>query len=118
MGNAASQGLVAVTGSGEVVGYCFWWRAADEADIHTVTVAPQLRRCGVASQLLRSVVDSACSHGIRRLTLEVRSSNHAAIALYRKHGFSEDTVRRDYYGKGEHAVLMSRALSQGNGGCS
>ena len=47
--------------------------------------------------------------GIRTIHLEVRESNHSAIALYRKMGFSEDGIRRDYYESPvENALLMSR----------
>jgi ribosomal-protein-alanine N-acetyltransferase len=110
LANRASQGLVAVSTDGEVVGYCFYWTVGEEADIHTVTVAPECRRRGVASRLLHSVIQSATSGGVRRLLLEVRSKNRAAIALYHKHGFVQDSVRRGYYGGGDDAVLMSRAV--------
>jgi ribosomal-protein-alanine N-acetyltransferase len=48
-----------------------------------------------------------------RMVLEVRASNEAAISLYRKMGFSDIGLRRDYYpaedGR-EDAILMGREL--------
>ncbi|MCZ6831549.1 MAG: hypothetical protein O7F73_18545, partial [Gammaproteobacteria bacterium] len=49
-----------------------------------------------------------------RCLLEVRCSNGGAIALYRKHGFTEDGVRKNYYptdGGREDALLMSLNLT-------
>jgi ribosomal-protein-alanine N-acetyltransferase len=48
----------------------------------------------------------------RVVSLEVRLSNHAAQALYRKFGFREVGTRPRYYAdNGEDALLMDRALS-------
>ena len=45
------------------------------------------------------------------LSLEVRVSNHAAAALYRKFGFREVGVRPRYYANdGEDALLMDLEL--------
>ncbi len=46
------------------------------------------------------------------MTLEVRSSNAAARALYGRFGFDEAGVRKDYYrDMGEDAVIMwARAI--------
>jgi len=40
--------------------------------------------------------------------LEVRRENAEAIALYRSFGFTERGVRRNYYGRGQDAIIMSR----------
>ena len=45
-------------------------------------------------------------------TLEVRASNEAALAMYRKAGFRAAGFRRAYYSDGEDAVLMN--LEAGN----
>ena len=45
------------------------------------------------------------------LHLEVRADNAAALGLYRAMGFAADGRRRDYYGRGHDALLMSLRLS-------
>jgi len=55
------------------------------------------RRKGIASQLLAALIAAARERGITALTLEVRSSNTAAIALYEKHGFTREGVRKKFY---------------------
>jgi ribosomal-protein-alanine N-acetyltransferase len=49
--------------------------------------------------------------GARRMELEVRISNRAAIALYERAGFVQDGRRRGYYRDPEEdAVLMGLPL--------
>ncbi|HBV40592.1 MAG TPA: ribosomal-protein-alanine N-acetyltransferase, partial [Erwinia sp.] len=51
--------------------------------------------------------------GVLTLWLEVRASNHAAIALYQQLDFNEVSVRRNYYptaeGK-EDAIIMALTI--------
>jgi ribosomal protein S18 acetylase RimI-like enzyme len=42
------------------------------------------------------------------ITLEVRRENAAAMKLYESLGFTERGVRRNYYGRGQDAIIMSR----------
>lgn len=77
--------------------------AAGEAEILTLAVAPEARRRGIASELLRAFLASVKG----RVFLEVRQSNIAAQQLYRKLGFTTMGVRRGYYSSPrEDAVLM------------
>jgi L-amino acid N-acyltransferase YncA len=52
---------------------------------------------GVGSALLQAAVEWARDHGLHKLCLEVFAHNSAAIALYRKHGFSEEGRRIKQY---------------------
>lgn len=47
------------------------------------------------------------------MTLEVRPSNAAAIALYEKHGFAQVGRRKDYYtDPREDALLLTRTFER------
>ena len=48
--------------------------------------------------------------GCEKINLEVRVTNERAINLYKKHGFKEVIVRKDYYGKGEDALILSKVI--------
>ncbi|HBH66256.1 MAG TPA: ribosomal-protein-alanine N-acetyltransferase, partial [Erwinia persicina] len=52
--------------------------------------------------------------GIVTLWLEVRASNHAAIALYEQLDFNEVSIRRNYYpaadGGKEDAIMMALTI--------
>jgi len=83
----------------------------NECELESIVVAAGLRRRGVASRLMETVVAEASARDAGRLTLEVRESNLAAIALYARAGFRADGRRPAYYvDPVEDAVLMSVAL--------
>lgn len=106
-GNRLARYLVARVG-GDVVGFGGLWLLVDDAHITTISVHPEWRRRGIARQLLVGLADLAIEIGARRLTLEVRPSNAAALALYRAFGFEVVGRRPRYYSDdGEDALVMT-----------
>lgn len=106
--NDTASFIVAEGEDGAVLGYAGLHVILDEGYIDNVAVRPDCRRRGIADRLL----DVFCRFGEEKLaflTLEVRPSNTAAVALYRKHGFQEAGRRRDYYeNPREDALLLTR----------
>ncbi len=92
--NPCAHFLVAESG-GTVVGYLGCHHIADEGFIANVAVHPTARRQGVARALVQTAIEQGAS--LSRLTLEVRSSNAAAIALYHSLGFVHDGTRPSFY---------------------
>jgi ribosomal-protein-alanine N-acetyltransferase len=93
-----------------VVGFLCYWIVQDEMHINNLAVDPRCRRRGVATALLTASLTRARSRGARQAYLEVRVSNLAAQALYRRAGFAAAGTRRRYYSKPvEDAVIMRRA---------
>ncbi len=82
----------------------------DEAELELIAVATDQRRLGIADALMRHLIASAMHEGMRMLMLEVKHSNHAAIALYHKHGFASIARRAGYYKDSGDALIMRRAL--------
>ena len=111
--NACSAYLVALdTEDGSVVGYAGLLVVADEGYITNVAVRSESRRGGVASQLLDVFVQFAQGNGLAFLTLEVRASNYAAIALYGSRGFRGVGRRKNYYEHPkEDAIIMTREFT-------
>lgn len=79
------------------LGFCSFWRVLDELHINNLAVLPPSRRRGIATTLMRYVLDEGARRGARRATLEVRRSNDAARQLYERLGFATAGVRRAYY---------------------
>ena len=106
--NDTASFIVAQRADGEVLGYAGLHVILDEGYIDNVAVRPEYRRQGVADRLL----DVFCRFGQARLaflTLEVRPSNTAAVALYEKHGFREAGRRKNYYeNPTEDALLLTK----------
>jgi ribosomal-protein-alanine N-acetyltransferase len=87
----------------------------DEAELLSISVASDYYRQGYGEKLLAHLVHIAKSKKAEKLYLEVRSSNEAAIQLYKKRGFKEVGLRKNYYetlepNKREDAILMSLIL--------
>jgi len=90
-----------------LIGYVCWWMVGDEIQILNVAVDPEQRQKGVGHTLVALVMHEAAERPVRTVTLEVRRDNAAAIALYRSFGFAEAGLRRHYYGRGDHALIMT-----------
>jgi len=88
---------VVIDTSSGIAGYSVLSMGAGEAHVLNLCVAERLRRQGVGRSMLLSMLVHARDRGIRDAFLEVRRSNRAAIALYRKLGFECVGLRRGYY---------------------
>jgi [ribosomal protein S18]-alanine N-acetyltransferase len=96
-----------------LLGYFIAMPGADEWHLLNICIAPTWQGQGLGTALLAAVAAEGRARGMARLLLEVRASNVRARALYARHGFVEDGLRRAYYpgaGQREDAVLMSRSL--------
>lgn len=98
---------------GGVAGLLIGRRAADEFEILDLAVSPEYRRRGIAMALLDAALREANQAGARKVFLEVRASNTAAIEFYRARGFTESGRRKAYYRNPvEDALLLSRILTR------
>lgn len=83
---------------------------ADEAELLTLAVTPEARRQGVGGKLAAAFVTESARRGATAAFLEVAADNAGALALYRRHGFTEAGRRRGYYrdspGKAIDAIVM------------
>ena len=85
----------------------------DEAHVVNFAVLPERRRSGIGFDLITHALRDMHLRGIRWVTLEVRTSNLAARALYEYLGFSEVGTRVGYYPDNqEDAVVMSLNIRQ------
>lgn len=115
--NACAAFLVALEeGTEKVVGYAGLLVMADEGYITNVAVFPEYRRQGIAGQLLEVFLRFAQANALAFLTLEVRPSNDAAIALYQGYGFEEKGRRKNYYDfPKEDALILTREFGEQEG---
>jgi [ribosomal protein S18]-alanine N-acetyltransferase len=96
---------LAVAERESLVGYLVCSRYADVWHLMNIAVEPERRREGIASTLLERLMDDAGPDS--RYTLEVRTSNQPAIAMYERFGFRRAGHRRRYYhDNGEDALIM------------
>jgi len=101
------------TGDGAMLGYAILMPGVDEAELLDIAIAAPHQQRGWGRKLLDEMFVLARRRNLQRMVLEVRASNLPAINLYRKAGFADIGLRREYYpaenGR-EDAILMGRGL--------
>ena len=107
LNNELALWLVALEG-GQVAGYIGSQTVMGETDMMNVAVHPDFRRRGIAEALVNALVTELKKMESHSLTLEVRSSNAPAIALYEKLGFTQVGLRRNYYRNPKEDALILR----------
>ena len=94
---------------GRIIGYANLWNVAGDVTLNNIAVAEGYRSKGAGTQLMEEILRRFSDCGF--ITLEVRKSNEGAIRFYRKFGFVQVGLRRDFYEKPtEDAVLMTKLL--------
>jgi [ribosomal protein S18]-alanine N-acetyltransferase len=97
-----------------IVGFAGIWMMADEAHVTTFGVHPDTRRQGIGMRMMLALLELSLELHAARMTLEVRVSNEAAQALYRRFGFVMVGRRKRYYtDDGEDALIMSTSELDG-----
>lgn len=82
-----------------------------QAELETIAVAQENQRSGIGRTLMNALAAQLSQPGIAELWLEVRASNHAALALYRAAGFANTGRRPNYYrNPAEDALLLTLAM--------
>ncbi len=90
-----------------VVCYGGMWVLLDEAHITNIAVHPEYRGIGLGNVIVEQLIKESKKNNISSMTLEVRMNNISALNLYKKYGFIEEAVRKNYYqDTGEDAIIM------------
>jgi ribosomal-protein-alanine N-acetyltransferase len=96
-----------------IVGFSIVSMAVGEAHIMNICVDPDVQKQGVGGRLLENMIELARKKA-DSIFLEVRPSNKIAVSLYKKRGFNEIGVRKNYYpavnGRREDAVMLALDL--------
>ncbi|MBO0995715.1 ribosomal protein S18-alanine N-acetyltransferase [Bacillus sp. SD088] len=91
---------------GKVAGYCGVWIVIDEAHITNIALFPEYRGKKLGQNLLEKMMSTAKEAGAETMTLEVRVSNFPAKSLYKKLGFQEGGIRKNYYTDNQEDALV------------
>ena len=78
----------------------------DRIEIDYIYVIPEQQKKGIATKLLEYVIEMSTIKKCSSISLEVRKSNIAARKLYKKMGFEEVSIRKNYYGSEDAIVYM------------
>jgi [ribosomal protein S18]-alanine N-acetyltransferase len=109
---AASAACRVAKAGGVLAGYhlVLFRRGSTVARLYSIAVAPHFRGQGLAVLLMRDAEQVARRRGSRRLRLEARADNAAAIRLYDRLGYRLIGRRPCYYADGAEALRYERVL--------
>lgn len=100
------------------LGFGFIRQVAGEAEIITFCILPNECKNGYATLLLEWIIKDLQRQSIKRLFLEVRENNDAALGLYKKCSFDTIGRRKGYYsnqhGENTDAIVMHLVLIDEN----
>ena len=84
---------------GKTIGYLIAMLAGDTADILNIGIDSDFKRQGHGTALLNHLIEELKKRNISEILLEVRAGNKSAIQFYKRQGFEEISVRKNYYTK-------------------
>ena len=85
--------------NGKTIGYLIAMLALDTADILNIGIDSDYKRQGHATALLNHLIEELRKRNISEIFLEVRAGNKSAIQFYKRQGFKEISIRKNYYTK-------------------
>jgi len=107
---AAGNRIYMAAEEDDVVGFGGVMVVGEEAHVTNLLVDPGWRRQGIGLRLMIALIEAAVAAGARHLTLEVRSKNQTAQAMYSRLGLAPIGIRRDYYGDDDALILWAHDI--------
>ena len=98
--------------SEKVSGYIIYYDTFDSFDLFEIAIKKEFQNKGLGKELLEKTIDRLFNEEKYKKTvfLEVNENNFSAVKLYKKNNFKEISLRKNYYGAGQNALIMVRNL--------
>ena len=95
-----------------VAGYIFGWIIHDEFHLNNIAVHPEYLRRNIGKGLIRHIISRVIYRDIKVVLLEVSANNISVQECYKSLGFTQKGIRKDYYSKGDDAILYNLDLTK------
>lgn len=96
---------------GVIAGFLVAESRRSRGHIVTLDVLPAARRTGLGSKLITAAEERLRAAGCTAITLETAVDNHAALAFYKRHGYSVVGTIPRYYQNSLDALRMEKHLA-------
>jgi ribosomal-protein-alanine N-acetyltransferase len=103
--------IVACEPEKKVLGFIMGYTSGKAGAVYTLDVHPNCRRKGIGSKLILALEEKLALLGAETIRLEAALEKPEAVELYRKAGYQERELVKNYYGRGKHAVRMRKRLA-------
>jgi len=87
----------------EIIAFLLFTIMYDKCEIIDIYVDNNYRRKGIAFKLINEIIKD---YKLENITLEVSKDNISAINLYKKLGFKEVAVRKNYYKTTDELLML------------
>ena len=94
-----------------VAGYIFGWIIQGEFHLNNIAVHPEYLRINIGKNLIQHIIARVILRNIGVILLEVSAENIPARECYQSLGFNQIGIRKDYYSKGDDAILYNLELN-------
>ena len=94
-----------------VVGYIFGWIIQGEFHLNNIAVHPEYLRKSIGKNLIQHIIARVIFLNVGVILLEVSAKNIPARKCYQSLGFNQMGLRKDYYSKGDDAILYNLVLN-------
>ena len=105
-----SVALVACEPEETILGFVMGYTSGTYGAVYTLDVHPGYRRKSIGIELMMALEKKLAEMGAKAVRLEAALDKPGALELYRKAGYQERELVRNYYGRGNHAVRMWKKL--------
>jgi ribosomal protein S18 acetylase RimI-like enzyme len=106
--------LIALAVNEELSGYIHYSGVFPHAKVQQIATSPAWRRQGVASTLIRTLVEKLESHGFLSLKAEIAETLGDSLAFYRRNGFVEVMSRKGGSARNRAILVHVRELESDN----
>jgi ribosomal-protein-alanine N-acetyltransferase len=96
---------------GKVAGYIFGWIIQNEFHLHNIAVHPDHLRKTIGKKLIQHIITRVADQKVNVILLEVSVNNFSARKCYQSLGFVQTGIRKDYYSKGDDAILYNLEIN-------
>lgn len=104
--NSENSHYLVAKSNDEILGFAGFKILVDKADIMNIAVKKSFRNQGIGSQLLENLMQLSQEKKVTSIFLEVMEENYPAIHLYKKFGFRQVGIRKNYY-QNKNGLVMS-----------
>ena len=94
----------------KILGFINYYLMYDRIEIANFNVLEDYQNKNIGNRLLNRLITDFLGK-VDNITLEVKKDNSKAIYLYKKYGFIEKAIRKEYY-NGIDGILMERKMDK------
>ena len=98
----------------KILGYIVFYGTIENTDIFEIAIKKEYQGQSFGEKLLKESMEDIIKKNINgnfsknKFMLEVNEKNVKALKLYERIGFERISIRKNYYGKNENAMIMMK----------